>query len=373
MSLRTYQVILGSLSTKKADNSQQCNSKSKSSSCLRTFFSLPKSPYDILKDIVIGTILAFAAVKSPLFWVGLNELAKNKNLAATPISAEFNPDKPKKPIPEEVKNFLWDKNGLNQNNVAQYKDDCQIIANIIASTFTEEGLKRLESLIEVRDFNLDKNNFYINFNVNINGKQIPVLYKDLIRNSNHFYKNDPHAPHVLSYAIEKELRENYLPNPDCFTAQSTGTFITNKNYLTQILPAMSDASLIEILKQAPEEIITVGSYPEDATSRALVGVIALGENRTPTSKIILSHKYAVKKYEYKNGQHLITIAASGTEVTLTLEDLRRNILSISAPSNTFNLFDSQTAEVYLFSLITLIALTKAIDSFQNRKRVKHSA
>ena len=251
------------------------------------------------------------------------------------------------------------------------------MANIIASTFTEEGLKRLESLIEVKDFSLDKNNSYINFTVNINGKQIPVSYSDLINSSRSFNSTDPHAPHILSCAIEKELKENYLPNPDYFTALSTATFITNKSYSTMLLPVLSDDSLIEILKQAPDEVITIGSYPElDTFSRVLFDVIKAESVRTGNPLkfgIFPSHEYAVKRYEYKNGQHLITVSASETEVTLTLENLRKSMLTLTAPSKTFNFFDRRTGEVYLFSLITLIAMTKAINSFQNRKSVKHPA
>ena len=109
MSLRTHRVISGSLSTKKADNSLQHSSKGKSSSYLKTFFSLPKSPLDILKGILTGTILTFAIVKSPSFWIGVNKAARLNNFAATPISAQSSSDILRKPIPKEVKDFLWSK------------------------------------------------------------------------------------------------------------------------------------------------------------------------------------------------------------------------------------------------------------------------
>ncbi len=342
---------------------------------IKSFFSLPKSPLEVLKTALTGTVLFFAAAKSPSLWLSLNELSKYQHLAASPIPEESRFLPQQKLLPKEVKNFLWSKEGLNEKNIAQYKQNCQIMANIISNAFTEEGLKRLESLIEVKDYNLDEKNFYINFNVNINGKQIPVSYNDLINDNERFFKNDPHAPHVIAYAIEKELKENYVPNPGGNTALSAATFITNKNYSTQYLWLMSDASLIEVLSKAPNQIITIGTHPElNGVSQTLVDVIKAERVKMGNSSRIPiepNHECSVKNYKYENGQHLITLVTYNREFTLTLEDLRKSMWTITAESKMFNLFDSRTAEAYLLSLIIIIALRKAITNFDRNRELKN--
>ena len=337
---------------------------------VKSFLAMPKSPLELVSGVLTGVVISFAIAKSPSLWLGLDEVSKRLHHSAVPTIPQNEIVSSQQQIPEEIKTFLWSKEGLNQKNIMQYKGNCQIIANVIAATFTDEGLKKLESLIEVADYNLDKNNFYVNFTVNINGKKIPVQYRDLINSSSFFYSKDPHAPHVLAYAIEKELSENYLPNPGGYTSESTATFITNKNYSINILPVMSDASLIDILKNAPNEIVTVGTYPEDNMLKIFTGVYNPFQTNSSNKNITLSHEYAVKDYKYKNGQHLVTLAASNEEVTITLDELRANILTITAPAKTFNFFDLRTAETYLISLLTLIALKGTISGLEHNKKLK---
>lgn len=332
MSLRTSKVVLNTTSTLKP--------QSKKKSIVR----------DLLKGTITGTILSFALFKTPPYWLMVNEVEEYLNLSSSTLPSHNDLQKKEENLQEEIKTFLYSKNGLNQNNIIQNNGNCQIIAGIMASTFTEAHLRKLESMIEVNDYNLDKQNFYINFTVNINGKKIPVFYKDLVTQNSRPNKNIPQAPYVLAYAVEKELEENYLPNPNGLTAKSTLTFFTNKDYSTLLLPAMSNESLIEVLKQAPNEIVCLGSYPVGQPSK---------------SRVTPEHEYAVKSYKYENGNHLITIAASGEEITLSLDELRKNILTITAPTKSFNLIDSRAMWTYMISLILIIALRKAIGSSSN--------
>ena len=323
------------------------------------FFST-STPLTVLKTALATIILSFAIYKSPAVILSLNEMQKFFNRAASPTKQQNNITSKEEPK-EELKPFLWGNEGLNHKNISQYKPKCQIIANIIASTFTEEGVKKLESLIEVTDYNLDKNNFYINFKVYINGKSIPVLYRDLVQNDRLFFKTNPGAPHAIAYAIEKELAESYLPNPSGLTSLSTATFLTEKIYSTLRLSDISDSSLIAILQQAPSEIITLGSYSSSS--------INFSENfLRDKSKLESRHEYAVKSYKYENGQHLIKIYSANNEITLTLDELKENIETITAPTNTFKLVDEKTLGVYFLSLIALIALRKAISRLENKKQ-----
>lgn len=335
---------------------------------VKTFLSMPKSPLEIVRGAVSAVVISYAMIKSPALWQAANEFSKGRNYAAAPLEVQ-DKSPPRNEIPQEIKTFLWGDNGLNQKNVIQHTGNCQIMANIISSTFTEEGLRRLESLIEVTDYKLDKKDFYINFNVNINGKKLPVLYKDLTTNNGYFDRKEPQAPHVIAMAIEKELAKNYTSNPGNFTSLSTATFLTNQNHSTLILPAMSDASLVEVLEQAPGRIITVGSYPGSGFEKTLAGIVSIGDgdsSQSTNNKIVLSHEYAVKNCRYENGQYLVTITAYNTakdrneEITLTIDELRNNILTITAPTESFNLFDSKTAGIYLFSLLTIMAMSKLL-------------
>jgi len=351
MSLRTDKVPTGYFSFKSTGLLKEQKPENKSNSYLKTFLSVP-GWLTVLKRASTAAIFSIAVYKSPsLTQLAYIEGEKYFNRAASPVREE-NKITSKQELGEELKTFLWGKKGLSQESVVQRDDNCQIIANLIASTFTKEGLKSLESLIEVTDYNLDKTGFYINFKVNINGKSIPVSYSDLI---NRIGRRDPLAPHAIAYAVEKELAENYLPNPSGYTALSTATFITNKNYSALALSDLSDNSLVDILKRAPNEIIIVGS-----------------KSSPPNRTIVYEHAYAVKNYKYENEQHSITLAAYDKEVTLTLDELRNNMLTITAPASTFNPFDSETLEIYLFSLIALMAFRKAINNFQGNKEAKES-
>lgn len=347
MSLRANKVALGNFSSTLKPKS---NKKSRVK--------------EITRDTLTLAIFSIAMIKTPPMWLLSNEIAKQFNASASAVPPAT---KEQENLPQDIKTFLWSNDGLQQNEVIQNKDNCQIMANIIASTFTEEGRRRLESMIEVTDYNLDYRNFYINFNVNINGKKIPVSYDDLINESpslDHWGYNYPQAPYVLAYAVEKELEENYLPNPDGYTAESTSTFFTNKDYSTLMVPVMSDASLIEVLKQAPNEIVCVGSYPKlSDTERAVINILKMEPEiieHPSKNDVVLNHEFAVKNYKYENGEHLITLVAyHNQEVTLTLEEFRKNILTITAPTKSFNIIDSRAMWTYGISIMLIIALNKA--------------
>lgn len=337
---------------------------------LGTLIFKRKKPYagrELLKDTLTCVIFSIAVMKGPHIWLASDKLSEYLNASASPIPTNNVFSKKQENLPEEIKTFLWSKEGLNQNNIIQNGDNCQIIANIRGSTYTDEGLRRLESMIEITDYNLDKRDFYINFNVNINGKKIPVFYHDLITVSPDLSHDSPQAPYILAFAIEKELQENYLPNPSGYTAQSTATFLTNKNYSTLFVPAMSDASLIEILKQAPNEIISVGSYPElNDTARTIIDILKTETTlieQPSKSGVVSEHEYTVKNYKYENGKHLVTLVAyHDNEIILTLDEFRKNFVAISAPTKLFNLLDSRGMYTYLISLLLVIALRKAIGS-----------
>ncbi len=336
----TSQTNCHQIQAKQESNSEPDITNKKTHS--NSFFSRP-TPLKLLKATLTTAILSFAVVKSPsLVQHGISQINKLFNNAASPTRSQDILTL-KQEIPEELKSRVWGKEGLVQKSIIQRKENCQIIANLLASTFTEERKRRLDSLVNVTDYNLDKNNFYINFTVNINSKRIPVSYTNLttdvidLKNA-----NDPLAPHALAYAIEKELTENYLPNPSGYTALSTATFITNKSYSTLHLSDISDSSLIEILKETPNEIITVRTHKIPKNSR-----------------VYFNHEYAVKSYRHENGQDLITLLTThNEEITLKLSDLRKNIITITAPTSTFKLIDEETLEVYLLSLLALIALWK---------------
>lgn len=347
-SIGTPQANCHQIQAKQEPNSKPDTANKKAYSS--RFFSKP-NPLRFLKTTLTTLIISFTTLKSSaLIQLGFNETEKLLHKAALPTSSQ---DKTvsQKEIPEELKPFMWGKRGLVQKSIIQRKDNCQIMANLLASTFTEERRRKLESLVDVVDYSLDKNKFYINFIVNINGKKIPISYENLITDIAGLENtNDPLAPHALAYAIERELAENYLPNPSGYTALSAATFITNKSYSTLRLSDISDSSLIELLKQAQDEIITVRTHTIPTNSR-----------------VYIDHDYAVKNYRYENEQNLITLLTDhNEEITLNLSDLRKNIFAVTAPTRAFKLVDEETLQVYLLSLLALTALRKIIGKLENK-------
>lgn len=286
-----------------------------------------------------------------------------------------------------VSQLLWGNGHVVPQNIYQVRGNCQVTADLIGATFTPENIQQLKSLIQVKGYSPDKttdhgSNYFINSTVNLNGKRIEVPYSELKSWRGATRKNVIEGPYILAYAIEKELANNYTPVP-FGPSSSSSTLLTGKNYSMLLLPVLSDESLIQILQQSPNTIIKVGSFPlaSDYIGRVkeLFGGRSFSSEEPTKSKVIPYHEYAVRSCKFENGRYLITITACNpdydttTEVTLTLDELREHMFTITAPRKSFSLVDFETLETYLITLMLLIITRKGINILETKKTKKKTA
>lgn len=277
----------------------------------------------------------------------------------------------------ELNKILWGKEGPKIDNINQVGGNCQIVADILGSCFTPENIQRLKSMVRVVDYNLNKKNFYIDCVVYLNGKLVEVKYNEL-RNWRQIKPKDaPEAPYIIAYAIEKELKNNYVPNP--YTPSSAAsTLLLRQDY--SLLPtfALSDATLIQILRHAPYLIIKFGSYPEPGDYTGRIGGYFTGKT-TQTEEEIKSrirpyHEYVVKEVKFNNGETKVLVTTLNPdhnryeEVELTIGELRSHMLTISAPNNLLPLFDSKTLQTYLISFALILLIRVGFIKLENLKK-----
>lgn len=282
-----------------------------------------------------------------------------------------------------ISQLLWGKDGFNTKEILQLGANCQITADIIGNSLTHKNLQRLKSLIQVTAFNPGSPNlkdYFIDSIVKLNGKDIHVPFREIVAwRGIRSPANLPEGPYILAYAIEKELKENYTPIPHSLLSASS-TLITRSDHTELLLPVLSDKSIIQILKEAPKEVIKLGSYPNLSqyfeTIKTLFGKDGFYETETSNFKIIPNHTYTVKEYRYKDSEHLVTLQATDpenggiTESTLTFDELRQNFISISAPKNFVKPIDYKTLETYLIAVILLIGVRKSISYLEKRQSTK---
>ncbi|MBI3307943.1 MAG: hypothetical protein HYZ79_01050 [Candidatus Melainabacteria bacterium] len=279
-----------------------------------------------------------------------------------------------------INRLLWGDNGLETNSIHQVNGNCQIVSGLIAHSFTPENAQKLKSLVKVTRYKLDKYFNEIDSVVSINGKEIIIPHQMLA----HWRglkpnQNTPEGPYILSYAIEQELAQNYTPNPYGLTSPSSATFITGQNHTMIFVPILSDNSLIDIIKNAPGAIVTAGTYPSFkdyfGTVNSMLGGRQYSDEEPKEYNIIPHHEYAIKGYENRNGENLITLVATNpnkdnlTEVTLTLDEFRSHFMTITAKKDSFSAFDAETLRSYLIAIMLLLVSRNGINYIE-KKRTK---
>ena len=285
-----------------------------------------------------------------------------------------------------VSEKLWGRDGPNLDNIYQHGKNCQIVADLIGLALTPENIQKLKGSVRVTEFDLKNQYPYINTLVVIGSDAIPVLHNKLAewygcdvlavpyKGSEEGESSQIHDPilgtKVLAYAIEKKLQDKYTPIPHTLTSSST-TLITGENYSTIPLPFISDETLIEILKKAPDTIIKLGSYPtiSDYTTRIAenTGIIEHGSNEDELKNchIFPNHNYVVKGIRLTNDGYMIRVKASDpdnakqVEFNLTLKEVRKHMLLLDTPNRLLNIIDGPTLLVYLFALLGLVSVRVA--------------
>lgn len=168
--------------------------------------------------------------------------------------------------------IIFGKNGIDPEKFSQGGiPNCQLMAAIKAFSLTPENTQELKSTIEVTGYNFNKENFYIDTVVHLDGVDVPIPYSQLVRwmSPRDF---DPSqstdgalALSMLSYAID-EAAKPYDTIPH-FMPSTSPILLSGKDYLAVLTWTLDDDDIRHILSQAPNTPITVGSYvsPEERT------------------------------------------------------------------------------------------------------------
>jgi len=277
-----------------------------------------------------------------------------------------------------INRLLWGDNGLEKSSIYQVDGNCQITAGVIAHSFTPENAQKLKSLVKVTRYKLDKFYNEVDTVVSINGQRMEVSFEKL-KNWRGMKpdRNIPEGPYILSYAIEQELAQHYTPNPYGLTSPSSATLTTSQNHAMIFVPILSDNSLIDIIKNAPDAIVTAGTYPSwkdyFGTVNSMLGGRQYSDEEPKEYNIIPHHEYAIKGYENINGEDLVTLIATNpnkdklTEVTLTLDEFRSHFMTITAKKDSFSAFDAETLRSYLIAIMLLLVSRNGINYIEKKK------
>ena len=257
---------------------------------------------------------------------------------------------------KQLSTILWGESGPSSDLIQQNDGECQLTADLIGICLKPVNVQNLlKSNLKVTDFNLskDKNDFFINMEINISGKAIKVTYSDLKTWEKYDHSNTPLAPYAFIYALEKELAENYMPCPSPLLSASS-TLITGKQHYTMPVAVLSDKALEKMIQEAPDAIIKLGTYPEYLnTTLESLGI----KPNIIIDEMLPGHAYAVKGSKTENGRFKVVIKDTSIEREISMEELRNKMLSISIPSNMTDADQVKNLSVWLIALIASYALT----------------
>jgi len=208
---------------------------------------------------------------------------------------------------DEHDQIVFGRNGVDPETFDQGGiPNCQILAALKGLSFTPENIQILRSMITVSDYNYTPGNSSIGVEVDIDGKKIPIDYSKLVKWMSPLYYSPTHADDgslalpILAAAIE-EAGKAYDTVPH--TVPSTSPIlITGNDYYVLSTWSLDDDDIRSMLSLAPNELITVSSYPQDSSFKGLISsaIDAAKEKLIPEQQPVLSEGKAIAFMESVN-------------------------------------------------------------------------
>ncbi len=196
--------------------------------------------------------------------------------------------------------IIFGRNGIDPETFDQGGlPNCQILASLKGLSYTPENVQTLRSMIRVTGYDYTSPNKYLNVEVNIDGKIIPIEYPKLVKWMSPMYYSPSQANDgslalpILASAIE-EAGNSYDTVPHMAPSTSP-ILITGKDYYVLSAWSLDDDDIRTILSLAPEELVTVGSLPEDPSLKGIIVSMIDGakEKLIPAKPPILSEQKAI--------------------------------------------------------------------------------
>ncbi|MBI1858677.1 MAG: hypothetical protein HYR97_06170 [Candidatus Melainabacteria bacterium] len=322
-----------------------------------------------------------------------------------------------------VNQLIWGKSQNPRHIFQGGRPNCQLMGSVQAHFLIPEKIQEIKDTIRVTNCDISPDNFYIDTVVNLNGKDIVVPYDDLVKwmsprglMPSRSYDGALAIP-ILTYALEKELTDNYDGVPPTFPASSP-ILLTGDDYSAVsihpsfFLNTMSDQALIDVLQEAPQKPVLVctqadtkkiveetvnwfkeklglevkergfallptseeneTSFKESTQARAqnifnetAVGFASIEDKTTSQTETITppnipkssyfpdNHLYVVKKYNAENNT-VELIDSHGVEYEpLSLDKFREKMAAVVIHSNDVPTFTTESLKGYLPFLLVL--------------------
>ena len=344
---------------------------------LNYLLSVPKTKPDFLKLVADATIGVLVATSTPGMWKTAYELLDGHVIAAS----TGNKDIPlvKQELPKDLNRILWGENGPNIDQIPQYGSDCQVLPDIINYCLTPKKLEQLKSMVTITDYNLDENDFYINAVVDINGDKVEVSYTDLKSWRKYArelidkeFPNHTYGPDIVERALVKKLDSigHGVPHTK---SSIPSTVFTGQKHSFVYLNTLSDDHLASILKSAPGATIKLSTFPnkDDYMNRlsensGFGGIASYNEAPEVDNNGILSnHCYLGEGHEERDGETFYKLRSfnpnTNKSITLerTLEELRSEMMGVSAPSELIKPIDSNSMRNISIGALFILLVLKA--------------
>ncbi len=253
--------------------------------------------------------------------------------------------------------IVWGRNSLAPNTIYQYDNECNITAAVIGASLNDKNTNRfLKSNVRILEYDLNRKEPIISFGVNINGKTIRVHHSEINLFSENNKFKAPLGPITITVAIAKELEANYTPNPQNPLCASN-TLLTGESYYNIPVRSLSQQSLIEMIKNAPNTLITVGTYPRinEYTGNESTRFASMTE-----SGLLRAHAYTIKGWKEENGVFKVILKDSADEKELTIDQFQNELLYIAAPSRMVPFIDQRTLLLLSASMSYILGISLLI-------------
>lgn len=300
--------------------------------------------------------------------------------------------------------LLWGDSAEPNNLFQGGRPNCQVMGAIQSHLLTAENLQILKNTIEVTDYSLNPENFYIDTIVHLNGHDVEVPFKDLVKWMSlrdgypSFAIDGRLAIPILTYALEKISTENYEKMFPPSIPSSEQILISGKDYslvgtssfvFPFVTNLFTDEELIKIISKAPQipmlaangnfekfierinKKISEKNKPfeflpqsEEKAISFISSIISrtneIFTNTTPTSFRIQrsttdnfpsNHIFVVQGYDEKTQRVLLTDSHGVEYKPLTISEFREKIGGIVIPTEDVPLVTVESLKAYLLLLL----------------------
>ncbi len=156
--------------------------------------------------------------------------------------------------------MVWGEDGPTPNNISQNGEpNCQTMSALKGLFLTGSNIQDTKGRVRISSFKLTGEAPYINFEVFVTGKWVPISYQELGNascpegHSASGSKDNSLFVSLFKVACNK-ASEATIPN---WWFSNSSTILADKDYIPMFLLSLSDDEMRAVFSKAPEKIVTV--------------------------------------------------------------------------------------------------------------------